>query len=248
MQAAGRSWPKFNVRTDFTGGAISDTRGVTCRLIAADQRDSSSTRLSRPNFSLDRLSFALDVAAVVGPSGSLTRLLCKASGADGDVKISNIHLQAMRVGRLTRRNLATGTAATFGSGIPRVILGSDPGPLDVPHTMGNLRTMHLPQGDWSVRGTASVVDADGSPMIVTCELGLEGDFDRVRVTTFNSASAVNHAPLTLSAVHRFAAAGGGDAVLRCGFDAPTTTDGSAKLVAVRLVAVRAGVLANGALH
>jgi hypothetical protein len=237
---------KFNVHTDFTG-SIGDLRSATCRLVAPGQSDSSSTRLSLPNFSLDRLSFALDVAPVVGSSGGHARLQCKGSGNAGDVKVSDIRLQAMGVGHLVRRNLGTGGTLTFGSGIPRVLFGFDAGPLDVPHTMANLRTMHLAQGAWSVRATASAIDADGTPMVVTCELGMEGDFDRAQATTFGGTSAANHAPLTMLTVHRFMASSGGDAVLRCGFEAPVTTDGSAKLVNIRLVAVRAGTLTNGPL-
>jgi hypothetical protein len=237
---------KFNVRATFSS-ATDETRGVTCRLIAPGQADSSSTRLSSTDHGLDRESFALDVAPVVGTSGGQARLQCKAEGSAGDVSVSNIHLQAIRVGRLLRRSLATGTVSSFGSGLPKVVLGSDRGPVDVPHTMAAVRTMPLARGAWYVRGTASVVDADGGSMQVACELGLGGDFDHSVATVFAPGNFAERAPLTLTAVHVFTGDSGGAAVLRCGFEGPDTTDGSAKLRNIRILAVHAGVLENSPL-
>jgi hypothetical protein len=236
---------KFNLHTEFTG-APTDLRDATCRLVAPGQSDASSTRMSKDNFSLDRFSFALDVAAL-GGSGGHARLRCSASGSAGDVKVSGIHLQAIRAGALVRKNLGAPGSTTTGSGFPRIVVGSDPGPTDVPHLMGTVRSLHLTPGSWSVRATASVVNANSHPQIVTCELGLAGDVDRSQVTTFSPGSVASRVPITLTTVHASFPAGGGNAVLRCAHESPSTADGAAKLQDIRIVAVRAGVLANAPL-
>jgi len=234
---------KFDVRSSFTA-PIGESRPVTCRLLGpGHQQDASSTRLTNPNFTGDRMSFALDVAPGVTASGAAARLQCKTS-ASGDVTVSHMRLEAIRAGSLIRRSLVTGATATFGSGLPRFVLGSAPGPDAVPMALTTIRSLHLAPGSWSVRATASAVDTVGATVNATCELGMGGDFDRMTVGLNHLGDPFERVPLTLTTVHQSFPAGGGNAVLRC---SNTNSDGAVALRNIRIVALRAGVLSNSPL-
>ncbi len=209
-----------------------DHHGVNCDLWVGSVSDRISAVPGRADEGGNRVPILLTAAGRLGSAGK-ARLSCV--GELPGVRISDIRINAMRVGRLTTQRIGT-AARTTGSGKPRVVSGKR----TANEVIGNgafhsVATLPLPKGAWWIVAKAVGSDALGGG-IFTCRLGAGADFDE---TTFGLQSRgwpSETKPMALQVVHRFGAAG--VAQLQC--LAPTDLH----LSDIVITAVKAGKLTN----
>lgn len=206
--------------------------GVDCRLKVGSGSDRISAAPGHASEGGNMVPMLLTAAGRLGSAGK-ARLSCV--GEIPGVRISDIRINAMRVGRLTTRGIAP-AGMTSGSGKPRVISGKRS--LDEVNGDGSFHsvaTLPLPKGAWWIVAKA-VGSGSNSNGVFTCRIVAGGDFDEV---SFGLRPRFGHSdtvPLALQVVHRFGSAG--VAHLEC--LGPDDFD----LADIVITAVKAGKLTN----
>ena len=195
------------VRVAYHGNTF---RRVTCWL---DRVSLPSTDVQRGTATLgegpdDERSYALSITTSIGAaSGADIEVKCRADLAGSTAH--GIRLVAMRVGQLTRVSLPSGSEATTGSGIPRVLQATLPGTVDVPKaaTPQLIARLPLPRGRWWLHVTMTIetaapptsgADVDCRLVVGTAADTVAGgavvspDDDRVMIS-LDAAADIDHA-------------------------------------------------------
>ena len=191
-------------------------------------------------------SAAVFIQAVRIPAGGGTVVFkcILASGEDPRLRVGQTRLDAVRVGTLTTRDMASSETTKVGSGSPEIVFGQR----DLVTTVDSLEPVtvgriDLPAGRWWVRAVVPMArgSAGSGPTEVyaNCTLKLGSTTASARLG-FSDTSRRNSAALQVAG----ALTASGKATVRCGL-----VDGTTATVAqgVRIVALRVGTLVTQSL-
>ncbi len=181
----------------------SDHFGVNCSLRVGSRSDRISAVPGRASEGGNQVPILLTVAGRLGSAGK-ARLSCV--GEHPGVRISQIRINAMRVGRLTTQGIGP-AAKTTGSGKPRVFSGTRA----FEEVNGNgafhsVTTLPLPKGAWWIVAKAVGSNSFGGG-IFTCRLEAGADFDETSFGLRSQHWPTETLPLALQVVHRFGSTG-----------------------------------------
>jgi hypothetical protein len=186
-----------------------------------------------------RMVMGVQTAGNIGPAGGFARFECNSMFSGHG--FSWLKITAIKLGKLTKRNLDTGTTTASGSGSPRLIHGTldSGGTVSIPKTYTTIAQVPLPAGKWLVTGKLTIVAEGGTdPVRVDCRVvGSKTDEGRFLLT-----SGFNRGPFWFQVVH--SANSTANLRLQC---KRVGSGWSFNVFLVRLSALRVGTLTNLAL-
>jgi hypothetical protein len=201
-----------------TGGNNSSHLGVDCRLKVGKRSDLVTAVPKNDNGPGSRVPILLTAAGILKRSGNTT-VTCVAE-VGGATKIRDIRVTAVKVGTLTTRKtvtVASGPAATTGSGKPVVISAKQGSPRDIVGngTYQQAAAVPLSAGLWWITAKGVADEANASGTDFDCQLLTGGVLSDVAKFGLQSAgpNPGDAAPFTLVGIHDFASPG--NAAVEC---------------------------------
>lgn len=179
------------------------------------------------------------IQQVTAPAvGVRVRLRCNlAGGPDPFLRVEQVRLDAMRIGRLTSKDLDTGDSVVSGADKPAMLYAHRDTERTVTQAGTKLATLDLPAGTWWIQAVVPLrrAQGDGGPtrMYPTCRLAAGANAD---TAVIGLSQKVLRMPAVLQLVQRSTSAS--KAVVRCESDAST----SVMTGQIRVVALRVGTL------
>lgn len=152
-----------------------------------------------------RMVMAVQTAGRFGPAGGFVRFECSSQGSGHG--FTWLKITAIKLGKLTLRDLEAGTATSSGSGAPRLIHGTSnsTGSISLPSTSyKTIAQLSLPAGKWLLNAKLWINAQGGSNQVrVDCRLaGSNTDESR-----FMLSNVWTDGPLWLQTIHSSSSTG-----------------------------------------